>query len=49
MGAGTIGLAAFAELMAHPAVYGVRLLLETPEERAGHRDQLDRLAARRPS
>jgi deoxyribonuclease-4 len=49
VGEGTIGLAAFAELLAHPAVDDVPLLLETPEEVADHRTQLERLAALRPA
>ncbi len=36
VGAGTLGAAAFAELLAHPAVAGVPVLVETPSEgRAG--------------
>ena len=38
-----IGLGAFAELLVHPAAYGVPVILETPEVLAGHREQLDRL------
>ncbi len=37
IGAGTIGTAAFAELLAHPATAGVPVIVETPtEEHAGH-------------
>jgi deoxyribonuclease IV len=32
IGRGTIGLAAFGELLAHPAVAGVPLIVETPGE-----------------
>jgi deoxyribonuclease IV len=43
IGEGTIGLGAFAELLAHHATRGVPVILETPEELADHREQLDRL------
>ena len=37
IGAGTIGPAAFAELLAHPAAAGVPIIVETPSEgSAGH-------------
>jgi deoxyribonuclease-4 len=38
LGAGTIGTAAFAELLAHPATAGVPVLVETPSEKdnSGH-------------
>ena len=32
LGAGTLGTAAFGELLAHPAVHGVPVLVETPSE-----------------
>ncbi len=37
IGAGTIGAAAFAELMAHPATHGIPIIVETPtKEHEGH-------------
>ena len=36
IGAGSIGTAPFAELLAHPAVAGVPLVVETPSEDDGH-------------
>jgi deoxyribonuclease-4 len=36
LGAGLIGAAAFGELVAHPAVAGVPVLVETPVEDDGH-------------
>ena len=53
IGAGRIGAAAFAELLAHPAVAGVPLIVETPDDDgAGHRADiatLRRLAATPPA
>ncbi|NUT34405.1 MAG: deoxyribonuclease IV [Hamadaea sp.] len=46
IGRGTIGLAAFAELLAHPAVEGVPLVVETPSE--SHRDDLAALRSVAP-
>jgi len=51
VGAGTIGRAAFAELLAHPAVAGVPVIVETPnDDGTGHRADIARLKrlARRP-
>jgi deoxyribonuclease-4 len=37
IGAGTIGTAAFAELLTHPATAGVPVIVETPnDEHGGH-------------
>jgi deoxyribonuclease IV len=44
VGAGMIGRAAFAELLAHPAVAGVPVIVETPnEDGTGHRADIGRL------
>jgi deoxyribonuclease-4 len=40
VGRGTIGADAFAELLAHPAVRGVPVLIETPGEKEDHADDL---------
>lgn len=48
IGKGTIGEAAFGELLRHPAVAGVPVIVETPsEERAGHAADIARLKALR--
>ena len=36
IGAGSIGTAPFAELLAHPAVAGVPVVVETPSADGGH-------------
>jgi deoxyribonuclease-4 len=36
IGAGSIGTAPFAELLAHPAVAGVPVVVETPSQDDGH-------------
>ncbi len=44
VGAGTIGRAAFAELLAHPAVAGVPVIVETPnDDGTGHPGDIARL------
>lgn len=45
IGAGTIGLAGFAELLAHPAARGIPLILETPGEH--HAQEIKTLTALR--
>jgi deoxyribonuclease-4 len=47
IGAGTIGIAPFGELLAHPAVRGVPLIVETPG--AHHAADIAALAALRPT
>jgi deoxyribonuclease-4 len=49
IGKGTIGEAAFAELMAHPATAGIPVIVETPTERhLGHADDIALLKRLRP-
>jgi deoxyribonuclease IV len=49
IGKGTIGEAAFAEMLRHPAVSGVPVVVETPSEGyAGHAADITRLKALRP-
>lgn len=43
VGEGAIGLRAFGELLAHPAVTDVPVVLETPENAVDHHGQLERL------
>jgi deoxyribonuclease-4 len=40
VGRGTVGLAGFAELLAHPAVHGVPVVVETPGEKEDHADDV---------
>jgi deoxyribonuclease-4 len=50
IGAGRIGTAAFAELLAHPATAGVPIIVETPDdEHAGHAADIALLKSLRPS
>ena len=50
IGSGTIGSAPFAELLAHPAVAGVPVIVETPTEgSAGHAADIALLKSLRPS
>jgi deoxyribonuclease-4 len=51
LGAGTIGKAAFAELLAHPAVAGVPLIVETPSQpdASGHAADISLLRELRPT
>jgi deoxyribonuclease-4 len=46
LGAGTIGKAAFAELVRHPAVRGVPLIVETPSppDSSGHAADIELLS-----
>jgi deoxyribonuclease-4 len=48
IGRGRIGRAAFAELLAHPAVQGVPVLVETPGEKAEHGSDVRLLQRLRP-
>jgi deoxyribonuclease-4 len=47
IGAGSIGTAPFAELLAHPAVAGVPLVVETPSDDDGHAKDIALLTALR--
>jgi len=47
IGAGSIGAAPFAELLAHPAVAGVPVVVETPSEDDGHAKDIALLTALR--
>ena len=47
IGAGSIGAAPFAELLAHPAVQGVPVVVETPSEDDGHARDIALLCALR--
>jgi deoxyribonuclease-4 len=47
VGAGTIGLAPFGELFRHPLTRGVPVLMETPNDRDGHRADVAALKALR--
>ncbi|MDT5035806.1 MAG: deoxyribonuclease [Micromonosporaceae bacterium] len=50
VGAGSIGTAAFAELLAHPAVRGLPVIVETPDaDGTGHAADIARLRALLPS
>jgi deoxyribonuclease IV len=50
IGAGRIGTAAFAELLAHPATAGVPIIVETPsEEHVGHAADIALLKSLRPA
>jgi deoxyribonuclease-4 len=40
IGAGTLGEAAFAALLAHPATVNVPVIVETPSEHNGHADDI---------
>ncbi|GIG90088.1 deoxyribonuclease IV [Plantactinospora endophytica] len=48
IGKGTIGEAAFAELMTHPATAGIPVIVETPSENQGHADDIATLKRLRP-